>query len=141
MIWKSTSEKKSTLRLLVNQILISLVFQYLCGENTTLKSSSLIIMLLILNTELAEYLGLEKYHNLWKRIFILVVEKKGLHATPNYGPGKSKFEVYCYKKTYCSPEKLAHKKKWKNNIKKLCIILNVSVLNTWSLLVMKRVTN
>ena len=27
------------------------------------------------------------------------------HATPKYGPGKSKFEVGYYRQTYCSPEK------------------------------------
>ena len=30
------------------------------------------------------------------------------HATPNYGPKKYNFEVYYYKQTYYSPEKLAY---------------------------------
>ena len=33
------------------------------------------------------------------------------HATTNYGPGKSKFEVDYYIQTYCSPEKVAHIRK------------------------------
>ena len=42
---KSTSEKKnySTLNLVVNQLLIYLVLHYLCGENITLKLSSLLV--------------------------------------------------------------------------------------------------
>ena len=32
-------------------------------------------------------------------------------TTPNYGPVKSKFEVYYYRHTYCYPEKVAHIKK------------------------------
>ena len=30
------------------------------------------------------------------------------HATPNYAPGKSKFEFDYYRQTYCYIEKLAH---------------------------------
>ena len=30
------------------------------------------------------------------------------HVTPNYGPGKTKFEVDFYRQKYCSPKKLAH---------------------------------
>ena len=30
------------------------------------------------------------------------------HATPNYLPEKSKFEIDYYRQAYCSPEKLAH---------------------------------
>ena len=33
------------------------------------------------------------------------------HATPNYVPVKSKFEVDYYRQTYCSPETLFHIKK------------------------------
>ena len=41
------------------------------------------------------------------------------HATSNYEPGKSKFEVDYYRHTYCSPLKLAHtRKNWKNQVKK-----------------------
>ena len=30
------------------------------------------------------------------------------HGTPNYGPGKSNFEINYYRQTYCFPEELAH---------------------------------
>ena len=30
------------------------------------------------------------------------------HATPNYGPGKSKFDIDYYRQTDYPPEKLAH---------------------------------
>ena len=41
------------------------------------------------------------------------------HATPNYGPEKSKFGVDYYRQIYCSPEKISHvRKKWKNQFKK-----------------------
>ena len=33
------------------------------------------------------------------------------HATPNYGTRKSRFEVDYYRKTYFSPEKVAHNRK------------------------------
>ena len=33
------------------------------------------------------------------------------HATPTYGPGKSKVEVDYYIKKYCSQEKVAHTRK------------------------------
>ena len=41
------------------------------------------------------------------------------HATPNYEPGKHKFEADYYRKTYCSPQKIARiRKKWKNQVNK-----------------------
>ena len=30
------------------------------------------------------------------------------HETPNYGPGKSNFEVDYYQQTYCSLERVSH---------------------------------
>ena len=38
-------------------------------------------------------------------------QKNKPHATPNYGPGKSKVEVDYYRQKYCSPEKVAHIRK------------------------------
>ena len=55
-----------TFNLVVNQMLIYLVLQYLCGKNMTLKPSSLIMMLLGFNMELARDLGLEKDHTIWE---------------------------------------------------------------------------
>ena len=41
------------------------------------------------------------------------------HATPNYWPGKYKFEVDYYRQTYCSPEKLpCIRKTVKNQVKR-----------------------
>ena len=45
------------------------------------------------------------------------IQKNRPHATPNYGPEKSKFVVYYYR--HFSPEKVAHiRKNWRNQVKK-----------------------
>ena len=41
------------------------------------------------------------------------------HATPNYVPIKSDFEVDYYRQTYCYPEKVYNiRKNWKNQVNK-----------------------
>ena len=41
------------------------------------------------------------------------------HAKPNYGPVKSKYEIYYYRQTYCSTENLARiREKLKKQVKK-----------------------
>ena len=64
------------------------------------------------------------------------------HATPNYGPGKSIFGIYHYRQTYCSPEKLSRiVGKSEKQGQGVMYYPKISILNTWSLLVMKHVTN
>ena len=48
------------------------------------------------------------------------------HSTPNYEPGKSKFEADYYRQTYCSPGIVPHiRKKPEKEFKKQCILLKV----------------
>ena len=63
-------------------------------KNMTLKPSSLLMILWIFKMELARGLDLEKYHNIWEWIIIFNIRLTNIpHTTPNYGPGKYKFEV------------------------------------------------
>ena len=80
-------------------------------KNMSLKPSLLIVIPWIFNILLERKLGSRE-----KWDFMGIVDYYGPrqtnrpHATPNYGRGKSKFEVSYYRPTYSNPEKVSHKR-------------------------------
>ena len=81
-------------------------------ESIILKPFSLLMMLWILNMEFSNDLGLDKKaYSMKLYIYFGPKRENWPHATLNHGPGKSKFEVYYYRETYFSTEKVARIRK------------------------------